>query len=638
MTQPIRQDLVQKAIRAQIPTQPQPTPVMDDESVAPPMSTNARVQAAIALPEQEVTTKQRAMLGLIKEDPSLQERFLQRQGFETKIEDGIVKFKQGGRFVRANPEGFDFGDIVEYLPEIVEGVAGAVATSAKALGALGAPATGGAGLAAGSAVGGAVTAGAELAKQGLAKGLGLREDINMKRVARQGAIGATIPGLVGGAGAIFRKSKQGLGRAIFGAVPEEAVDVQGIREAGKLIGAKPTPGMLTSDPGVRATEAVLSKQTLGIGGSMLRTQQRVNEQAAIRTAEEIVNAKTARSAFEVGESFKNKVLQDISKKLEPAEKIYGEVAEQLGGVRAETRAIQSTIDKLSERFKFSTDAQRLLQKASGQLDQIQSVEDLKAFRTAIADDLSPTASKNLKIAADELYNAATKARSESFEQGVRNLKGQFAPAEQTKLLGRLKEADKIYAETARDVQKALLKPGAKIKKGVKREASEALEKVLPERRLEKFLPTQDVQRAAALERLSKEGFDELASARIADIAEKSISTARGNFGQLNPQNVAREIGKLSPELAKKIFGENGVKKAEALQKFYRAIPGDINPSGTATTLDILAFPFRQVSSSSLSALNAFLRFKGDITKAPLYVELSRQLDRRNGSNQRRQGR
>jgi hypothetical protein len=636
MTQPMRQDLIQRAIQVQAPAGG--FPVEDDEAVSPPMSANDRVQAAIALPQQEVSMKQRAMLGLIKEDPTLQERFLQRQGFETKMEEGVLKFKRGDKFVRANPEGFDFGDIVEYLPEIVEGVAGAAATSAKALGAIGAPATGGAGLLAGSAVGGAVTAGAELAKQGLAKGLGLREDINLKRVARQGVIGAAVPGLIEGAGAVVKGTKQGLGKAIFGAVPEEAVDVAGIKEAGKLIGAKPTPGMLTSDPGVRMTESVLSKQTLGVGGSMLRTQQRVNEQAAIRTAEELVNAKTARSAFEVGESFKNRVMADIGKKLEPAEKLYGEVAEQLGDVRAETKAISGAIDRLSERFKFSADAKRLLNKAKAQVGSIKSVEDLKAFRTAVADDLSPTASKNLKIAADELYNAATKARTDSFEQGVRNLKGQFAPAEQTKLLGKLKEADKIYAETARDVQKALLKPGAKIKKGVKREAAEALEKVLPERRLEKFLPTQDVQRAAALERLSKEGFDELSSARIAYIAEKATSTARGQFGQVNPQSVAREIGKLSPELAKKIFGAEGVKKAEALQKFYRAIPGDINPSGTATTLDILAFPFRQVSSASLSALNAFLRFKGDVTKAPLFIELSRQMDKGNDTSQRNKGR
>lgn len=636
MTQPIRQDLIQRALQQQPAAQPL-QPQMDDEAVSPPQAIrNDLVQRAIAQPVQEISMKQRAMMGLVKEDPELQRKFLERQGFETRIQDGVVQFKQGNQFVPANPEGFDVGDLVEYLPEVVEGVAGAVATGAKAMGALGAPVTGGAGLAAGMAVGGAVTGAAELGKQTLAKGLGLREDIDVGRVGRQAAIGAAVPGLIGGAGSAFKTAKRGLGRAIFGEVAEEAVDVAGIKAAGKIIGAKPTPGMLTTDPGVRATESVLSKQTLGVGGSILRKQQRVNEAAAIRTAEEIVQNKTGRSAFEVGEAFKEKVMGSIGKKLKPAEDLYSEVAQRIGDVRADKTKIEGALDNLEAKFKFSDQARAFIQNTRNKLDELRSVEDLKLFRTSIIDDIPRDAPKNMKLVADELYDAATRARTDSFQKGVRNLKGQFQKAEVQTLLGKLKEADQIYRETAKDVQKALLKPGAQIKKGVKREAAEALEKVVPEKRLQRFLPGQDTQRAAALERLSKEGFDELASSRIAEIAEKSVSTARGRFGAINPQKVASEIDKLSPEVASKIFGKDGLAKAKALQKFYRAIPGDLNPSGTATTLDILAFPFRQVSSASLSALNAFLRFKGDVTKAPLFTGISAMMDTGNGNNQRNQ--
>ena len=64
---------------------------------------------------------------------------------------------------------------------------------------------------------------------------------------------------------------------------------------------------------------------------------------------------------------------------------------------------------------------------------------------------------------------------------------------------------------------------------------------------------------------------------------------------------------------------------------------DVNPSGTATTLDILAFPFRQVSSASLSAINAFLRFKGDVTKAPLFVGSSAIMDTKGEKNASNKG-
>ncbi|MAH48279.1 hypothetical protein CMI37_20815 [Candidatus Pacearchaeota archaeon] len=624
MTQSIRQDLIQRAIGSQ--QQPQAQPIDDESVVAPQAIRNDLVQQAIAQPRSQVTMKQRAMIGLIKEDPELQKRFLDRQGFETRIQDGVVQVKQGKQFVPANPEGFDLGDIVEYLPEVVEGVAGAVATGTKVMGALGAPVTGGASIPAAMGIGGAVTGAVETGKQALAAGLGLREDIDPGRIARQTAIGAAVPGIVGGAGSAFKSAKRGLGRAIFGEVAEEAVDVAGIKAAGKAIGAKPTPGMLTTDPGIRMTESVLSKQTLGVGGAFLRKQQKVNEAAAIRTAEEILESKSARSAFEVGEAFKEKVMKSIGKKLKPAEDLYSEVAERIPNIKADKTKIEFALDNMQQKFKFSDQALNFIENTRNKLDQLVSVEDLKLFRTSIIDDIPRDAPKNMKLLADELYDAATRARSDSFTKGVRNLKGQFQKAEAQSLLGKIKEADQIYRETAKDVQKALLKPGAQIKKGVKREAAEALEKVVPEKRLQRFLPGQDVQRAAALERLSKEGFDELASSRIAEIADKSVSAARGRFGALNPQAVAREIDKLSPEIATKMFGKDGVAKAKALQKFYRAIPGDINPSGTATTLDILAFPFRQVSSASLSAVNAFLRFKGDVTKAPLFTGISAMID------------
>ena len=131
MTQPIRQDLIQRALQQQPQAQP-----IDDESVAAPQAIrNDLVQRAIAQPRSNITMKQRAMMGLIKEDPQLQQKFLERQGFETRIQDGVVQVRQGNQFVPANPEGFDLGDIVEYLPEVVEGVAGAVATGTKVMGA-----------------------------------------------------------------------------------------------------------------------------------------------------------------------------------------------------------------------------------------------------------------------------------------------------------------------------------------------------------------------------------------------------------------------------------------------------------------------------------------------------------------------
>jgi hypothetical protein len=625
MTQPINeQDLIQKAINLPLTAKPvQPTqqskPVTNEQDL---------VQKAINLPNEDVSIKQRALLGLIKEDPDLQLEFLKRQGFDAQLDQGIVKIRdRAGNLNNYNPEGLDFGDIIEYLPEFVEGVVGAIATGTKAMGALGAPATGGASIAAGAAAGGAVTGAAELGKQTLAKGFGLREDINVGRVARQAGIGAAVPTVFPGIAAAAKKTGRGISQAIFGGAGPKPVDVRGIQEAGKLIGAKPTPGMLTTDPVIKATEAVLSKQHFGIGGMVLRKQQRVNQAATIEAAESLLKNKTERSAFEVGEAFQEKILKDVSKKLQPAEKLYGEVAKTIGDVRADTSLLSSKIEQLRGRMKFSTEGNVLLSKIEAKLGDIKSVEDLKLFRTAIRDEIPPTASKNMKIVADEIYQAATKARSDSFVNQVRNLKGEFAPEAHKKLLDKIKDADKIYADTANLVQKSLLSQGKSVTKGVKRTAAEAIEGVIPEQRVAKFFPGVDAAKVEALKKLSPAGFDQLAGAKMAQIAEKATSQAMGSFGALRPNVVAQEIEKLSPEVATSIFGKEGVKKAKAIAKFYKAIPADLNPSGTATTIGLMATTFRQVSSAMLSAINTFLRTKGDVSKTALFTTLSAAMDR-----------
>jgi hypothetical protein len=66
-------------------------------------------------------------------------------------------------------------------------VATAFATGSKVVGAIGAPVTGGGSLAAGVGLGAVATGGFEAGKQALAKGLGLRDEYDVKRIAESAA-------------------------------------------------------------------------------------------------------------------------------------------------------------------------------------------------------------------------------------------------------------------------------------------------------------------------------------------------------------------------------------------------------------------------------------------------------------------
>ena len=651
---PIRQDLVNAAIKVPLPAAPQPQaqpqPALAgpggpaDRPAAAGLGPEGRpsvrtdlVNAALARPAEEVGLKERAMLSLIKEDPDLQVKYLQRQGFDARVENGAAKIRGTGGFVDFDPEGLDVGDFVDILPEAVEGVAGALATSAKVLGAVGAPATGGASLAAGAALGGAVTGGVETAKQGLAAGLGLREGLDPGRIGRQTAIGAAVPLATGAVVKGAQAGGRGLSKAFFGGT-EQALkkDPKAIKEAFKIVGGKPTPGQLSDSPAVQATEEVLAKNRLGLGGAILRKQRRVNVAEATRTAEDLVAVKSGRAAdeFETGKRFSEQVMKSINNRLKKAENLYLDLDRSLKSVPADTRGLESGLRKLESDLRFSDDGLAVLAKFRRKLPGIQTAEDLKLFRSSINAEIPPTASKNMRVAADRIYGLATKARTDSYDAAIKQLKQTGEPGSEKGLVAlkdKLKEADAIYADTSRKVVQTLLGKGKKLKAGVRRGAQEALEKTPVEKLARKVLTGQDPDTAKVLKELSPEGFETLRQNMLARIAEKATTTAKGGGSRINPQRVAKEFLNMNEEFVKREFGEDALIKSKALQLVWRDMPPEMNPSGTGSFNQMADLIMSNIKTIPISVINAGLRApKGAAARAALFTAASEGLDRRQG--------
>ena len=117
---------------------------------------------------------------LISENTDLQQKYLQKKGFQTRLVGDRVEVRQPGqeRFSVIDPEGFDLFDVTDVAGDIAEAIATAAASGAKAIGLVGAPATAGGSLLAGSALGGAATGGFETARQGVGIAAGLREEFD----------------------------------------------------------------------------------------------------------------------------------------------------------------------------------------------------------------------------------------------------------------------------------------------------------------------------------------------------------------------------------------------------------------------------------------------------------------------------
>lgn len=749
MTQQLTPDMMAEAMGMGLPSAlptPSALPAGEepiDEDI-PAVLSNEMMEEALKSPHKDITTEMRFNIGLIKEDPRLQVEYLKRKGVDAYLSDDDQVIVDGRPFRGSE---FSFQDFAEWIPEIIEGGADAVLTGTKVMGALGAPATGGASIAAASAVGGLVTGGLETARQSMAIGRGLRPELDPGRILKKAAIGAAVPAAVSGLGKVIGS---GLHKA-------------GILEAAEEIGTKATPAMLAEPGSVVGkaqafAESGLEKQGMGVFGIPLRVKRQKQREAANQAAEEILSLKSERSGLEVGEQFAEEVKRSVQAKLKPAEELYSEVSEKLGDIPVDRDVLWDALKKLEKRMKFSKEGTFTIRGIESKIGDIKTLEDLKLFRTSIRDEIPGTAPKNVKAVVDDMYQAATKARSDSFkafikekqkdfnnppegeaydmwskelqrrydslsaddrnkivssfngnkrpdgmavadltekqanrkinefgswnerdywhtelgegldvlrqraiqekpelfnqtlqgfmakdpfgnllaskpkQKAILNLKDKFKANEKADegLLEKIEKADKLYAETADLVQKALMTRGKKMKLGVRQQASKTIEDVIPEQRGKKFLKRDDATKSAALKELSPEGFETLRKDVMSDIYNKSLTKARGGFQQINPQKVASEIDKMSPEVAKQIFGEAAIKKKRALQKFYGALPGDINPSGTGSFPTTAALIGQQISTAGLASLNALLSASSNeaVRKTALYLTLSKGLETR----------
>ena len=234
-------------------------------------------QSRPAADEQGASNLDRFLIkNLVDNEPKVQETYFKRKGFDTRIVDGEVEIKkpEDTVFSKIEPSGLDLWDVTDIAGDVLEGVADAVITSGKVLGALGAPFTGGGSLAAASAAGAGVSGGIETGRQFLGKRMGLRDEVNESKILQSAALGATIPGAAKVGGAALKKTSKGISwiaKKAAGMIDDAGEvllkpNAEAVKEAFKDIGGKATDGHIFKSKLVEEGQSALSKLSGTFGG------------------------------------------------------------------------------------------------------------------------------------------------------------------------------------------------------------------------------------------------------------------------------------------------------------------------------------------------------------------------------------
>lgn len=511
---------------------------------------------------------------LIDRDPDLQDKYLRKKGYQTRFtEDGKgleVKLPGEAEFKPVDPEGFDRFDLFDVIGDALEGVVTGVATGAKALGLVGAPVTGGASLAATSALGGASTAGFEAAKQTVAKAIGAREEYDPSRIAQAGLIGATIPVVFKAGGYVLRKTGEGFNYVAKKVFPKK-INADEIEAAVEALGSKATPGQVSASPAVqRAEEQLANKKFLlpGIGRGVRKRVQDV-QKAVDDSSKSLVENNATRASLELGESAKKKIIDTVNERLKPAEDIYQRLEgvynylDEKELVKIDTTKLKESVNALIDNT-FDDATESALKKAAGKIDRLSSLNDVTKLRSNILKSARNTINPEQKQALNELAQGLNQLRSDT-------LKKQFPEA-----LDAIQQADRIWAEVAQDIQQIFFKPGQQLKGSVKGSIKSKLESIPGEQAVRKLFQSGNFRQIEKFKEKFPDAFEQLRQGAVDDIISRSLT----QDSKLSVGSLVKKLRLLPEESQNLIFGPEKKKIIEALNLVMQETQATVrnNPS------------------------------------------------------------
>ena len=292
----------------------------------------------------------------------------------------------------------------------------------------------------------------------------------------------------------------------------------------------------------------------------------------VPTAEEGIEKITKEAGVlpskDLGAQVGSEIRKSVEAKLAPAEKIYKEVQKKLPFVKVDTTDMISQIDTLMNRFRGDEATTSFLQGRKEFLESsVKNANDLKTFRTDLYKFIGPESKGSQRQAVNELYNSATKLRTDSILETARK---SSSPEEFAKIADDIKEADRITRSVAKEIE-GTFRTGLQFGKRPSKSGLKEIvrkEVVAPEEAtvIGKVFKTKSPESLRQFKKLSPKAFETSKRATIRDIMDKSIA----NTGDVDPRKLVKEIKSLPLSTQKLIFGDAAVKQVNLLDRFIKS--------------------------------------------------------------------
>jgi hypothetical protein len=386
-------------------------------------------------------------------------------------------------------------------------------------------------------------------------------------------------------------------------VPLPVENADEVARAAKIIGTKPTAGMLTSSPVLQSLESSL-EQSPSFAGAAVRKQTGAVRNATKKAAEELLEDASSLTPYEAGSRVQSDILGKFDKQLKPLQKSFDDL-----------RSYTKDMEILPKGLNIK-DARTPIAKA------IMNMDEVRLFP-------QETWSRKAKVISENIMRAKTTKDITEIRKVVGGLFQEAQPGSNDRRvfgqiydkLGRLEERTILRSAVqsaptpaqGEKIGSQIVKQMRGAKKGYREMANQmrdfgdfaefkgtksptqffnSLKKVKPEDFLKKLSNTDDVTLMRKLKEGYPDQFEVIRQKKLGEFVERS----KGRQDQIDIGKFMSATKSLSREAKELLFGTpEGVEKFEALKTLWRSAPSKTGASDTSrgmSYLDMAKIPFQ----------------------------------------------
>lgn len=386
----------------------------------------------------------------------------------------------------------------------------------------------------------------------------------------------TVKGLLGSADDIIQPPKF----VTEGFRPSLKDEAQQIAGATERIGARATPGMLSSNRNIQNLESVLSQSPTMSGERVRQAYEPVFKGLGER-AEQLAPM-TSMSRGEAGEQLRRGLLSRIGEKSQPLSASFQDIQQSTSNIVADPKSLGRAADRLLKQdvAEFATLPQgQAVRKYADLIRGAKSVDSLKQLRSSVNSELSTAydaGDSQLARALEKVKNSITRLERRqilktAIESTPTRNQGEAAAKE---LISQIKQTNKGWRSMMEEME-GIARAGG-IKKITNPQHLAKLIDEMPAPQLaDRFFNTKNYEGLRSVKQFVPEEFELLRQHKVSQIAEKSLTK-----GSIDPAKLVKQMSSLDKEAREILFGPKSEQMLSDMKTVLNAIPEKVGKSDT----------------------------------------------------------